>query len=299
MQPLRVLHSNSLRSSAPTDEPDRNYLVYSEARSFETELHPFLYSIKLSLRGCEKYWLPDRDYQLDPQHFLITNPAPHTYVRIDSEQSVQGLCIGFAPRFLQKLAAQMSTPLDAILEGRENRQQAIRFLEHPYAWEQNEGLSIFLQGLIRHWQADSIETTYNEDQFFWDLGESLLLQQQTVYQSLDRLEQRKKSTREELYRRVQQMEQLIQANYLEDLKIEDLARTACLSKYHAIRSYQKIKGQSPYQRILELRLAKARELVEAGLPLAEVAWQTRFSDRRALSRSVKKQFGHLPTAWRH
>ena len=77
--------------------------------------------------------------------------------------------------------------------------------------------------------------------------------------------------------------------------VDDLAKVACLSKYHALRSYQKIKRVTPYQKVLSLRLEESMRLISIWYSIAETAMLTQFSDRRALSRAFKKYFGYTPS----
>ena len=81
------------------------------------------------------------------------------------------------------------------------------------------------------------------------------------------------------------------------LSLEELARVACLSKYHFLRAFTCAYGVSPHEHQMQLRLALARTLVEAGEPLSSVAYDAGFADQSHLTRRFKQAFGVTPGAY--
>ena len=139
---------------------------------------------------------------------------------------------------------------------------------------------------------------YNEEEFYLSLAELLINLQLDIYSQVNKLQYVKLSTREEIYHRVTVMNDYIEANYKTDITIDQLSQLSCLSKYHAIRSYQKIFGITPYQKIQALRLSEAKQLILKGMPIKQVALETNFPDYRALSKQFKKHFYTTPTQFK-
>jgi len=79
--------------------------------------------------------------------------------------------------------------------------------------------------------------------------------------------------------------------------LTELARVACLSKYHFLRTFTRAYGCSPHAYQMRLRLALARALVEAGEPLSSVAYSAGFADQSHLTRRFKQAFGETPGAY--
>jgi AraC-like DNA-binding protein len=81
------------------------------------------------------------------------------------------------------------------------------------------------------------------------------------------------------------------------VSLAELARVACLSKYHFLRAFTRAYGCPPRTFQMRLRLALARELVEAGEPLSSVAYDAGFADQSHLTRRFKQAFGVTPGAY--
>lgn len=87
---------------------------------------------------------------------------------------------------------------------------------------------------------------------------------------------------------------LIQNNCTRAMRTEDLARELGVHRSHLIRCFSATVGMAPQTYIRQVRVAKARELICAGVALSEVALMLEFSDQAHLSREFKKVFGVPP-----
>jgi AraC-like DNA-binding protein len=95
----------------------------------------------------------------------------------------------------------------------------------------------------------------------------------------------------------------LEDHYRENVQLDVLAGVARLSKYHLIRAFTREIGTPPHDYLLQVRLARARDLLRRGKPLAWVASETGFYDQSALTRYFKRSFGvtpgHFASAYRH
>ncbi len=86
------------------------------------------------------------------------------------------------------------------------------------------------------------------------------------------------------------------ASFAESLSVDDLAKTANMSRFHFSRLFRDEVGQAPYQYLLKVRLARAAELLRSGhSSVTEAAISSGFSDFSRFSRMFKKHTGKLPT----
>ncbi|WP_222950713.1 helix-turn-helix domain-containing protein [Sphingomonas sp. JC676] len=100
--------------------------------------------------------------------------------------------------------------------------------------------------------------------------------------------------------RVQQVLDYVRAHLDTDLSVEKLAEVACLSVRQFSRLFRAETGATPARVIENLRLEKARFLLEQGrLPIAEIAKSTGFSDRERMRRSFLRSYGQSPRAVRN
>jgi AraC-like DNA-binding protein len=77
-------------------------------------------------------------------------------------------------------------------------------------------------------------------------------------------------------------------NYAEPVTLEDLARVANLSPYHFSRVFAEQTGMPPHAFQIQLRVARARELLRQGWPIPQVATHTGFADQSHLTRHFKR-----------
>lgn len=91
----------------------------------------------------------------------------------------------------------------------------------------------------------------------------------------------------------------IEASYVRDLGVEELAAVAGVSPSRLHFLCQRHLGSSPHRRLLERRLQAAREALAGGdAPLAVVARSCGFADAAALCRAFRRVTGCTPGRYR-
>src|SRR5689334_11243343 len=73
-----------------------------------------------------------------------------------------------------------------------------------------------------------------------------------------------------LWERVRQSRHFIDSNFHQPVDLETLAREACLSKFHFIRLFKSYYGRTPYQYLTEVRIARAKLLLQSGMMVSDV-----------------------------
>jgi AraC-like DNA-binding protein len=90
----------------------------------------------------------------------------------------------------------------------------------------------------------------------------------------------------------------IENDYASPLTIEDLAHTARMSRYHFSRVFRSQTGRSPYQALIETRVARAAERLRSGrTTVTEAALSTGFCDLGRFSRAFRRKMGTSPAAY--
>jgi AraC-like DNA-binding protein len=90
--------------------------------------------------------------------------------------------------------------------------------------------------------------------------------------------------------------------YLEDthadnVSLEELSRLANLSPFHLTRVFSKRVGMPPHAYQTQVRVARARELLLRGWPIALTAFETGFADQSHLTRHFKRLVGVPPGSY--
>jgi AraC-like DNA-binding protein len=96
--------------------------------------------------------------------------------------------------------------------------------------------------------------------------------------------------------RVAQAIAQMNAAYADPLGIDDLAKTARMSRFHFSRMFRDETGQAPYQYLLRVRVAKAAELLRGGHhSVTEAAFACGFTDLSRFASTFKKHTGKRPS----
>lgn len=82
--------------------------------------------------------------------------------------------------------------------------------------------------------------------------------------------------------------------FAEEVPLEELSALAGMSKCHLVHLFHREMGLPPHAYQIQLRVARARVLIAAGVPLAEVATMTGFADQSHLTRLFKRVVGMPP-----
>ncbi|HUQ59445.1 AraC family transcriptional regulator [Lentzea sp.] len=88
--------------------------------------------------------------------------------------------------------------------------------------------------------------------------------------------------------------QLIRQDRLRSTRTADLAREIGVNPSHLVRSFRTAIGVPPQTYVRQVRVARAGELICAGLELNDVAQRVNFADQPHLTREFKKVFGVPP-----
>ncbi len=76
--------------------------------------------------------------------------------------------------------------------------------------------------------------------------------------------------------------------------LDDLAHAARLSKFQTLRDFTRATGLTPHAYLIQRRIDVARNLIQSGKPLADIAHATGFADQSHLNRHFVRAFGLTP-----
>ena len=95
-------------------------------------------------------------------------------------------------------------------------------------------------------------------------------------------------------RPVRRAMELLRARLAESVTLDELAAHAGLDKFHLCRAFRSHVGLSPYAYLTQLRIARAKELLAAGVRPSEVAPQVGLYDQSQLNRHFRRIVGTTP-----
>ncbi len=122
------------------------------------------------------------------------------------------------------------------------------------------------------------------------LGETMCLRLPSV----------KRATRMELGRRVDRARYHILERFSDaELSLDEIARHACLSKYHLIRTFRACSGCTPMQFLTRVRTDAAHELIRtSSMPIGDIVAAVGYRNRAAFFRAFRNRYGAAPSTIR-
>jgi AraC-like DNA-binding protein len=99
-------------------------------------------------------------------------------------------------------------------------------------------------------------------------------------------------------RAVRLVQEYIDEHLAEHTSLKELSVIAGMSRYHLLRLFKQTAGLPPHAWRNQRRIHRARRLLSAGMPIADVALDSGFSDQSHFSRKFKPIVGTTPRRYR-
>lgn len=96
---------------------------------------------------------------------------------------------------------------------------------------------------------------------------------------------------------VQQARDYLEDHYAENVTLEQLASFVHVSPFHLLRVFRDAVGLPPHNYLTQVRVRRARQLLQASLRPAEVALAVGFTDQSHLTRHFKALVGVTPARY--
>ena len=256
-----------------------NAVLRARARQHYVKDYAGPFSIKSVTEGTVAWKIGGRALLVNRDSFLVLQQGEPYSMEIDERRAVSTLCVFFRDGFVESVCGSMvAQELDA-------GPAPVGMLARLHA--RDERVLPGMNALAGHLPD------------YLQLATDLLLLNEEVRRRVRMMPARRASTREELFRRVRRGQEFLHAGACEDFDLEQVARAACLSPYHFHRAFRQVFAKTPHQYRTELRLAKARRLLEGGeQSVTEVAAAVGFESLPSFSTLFRRSFGVPPAAVR-
>jgi AraC-like DNA-binding protein len=91
--------------------------------------------------------------------------------------------------------------------------------------------------------------------------------------------------------------EFLQARACDHISLEDASKASGVGLFHLIRLFQKHLGLTPYAYLTQVRIAKSRQLLRLGEPVAQVALDVGFADQAHFTKRFKQFTGTTPALY--
>ncbi len=98
---------------------------------------------------------------------------------------------------------------------------------------------------------------------------------------------------------VKRVRDYLEANYTENVTLEQLSAIANLSPFYLLRTFHKQVGLPPHGYLNQVRLVHAKCLLSQGWQISQVAQQTGYADQSHLTRQFKRMVGVTPGQYQY
>jgi AraC family transcriptional regulator len=100
--------------------------------------------------------------------------------------------------------------------------------------------------------------------------------------------------------RLRSVLEFIAANLHRDLTLDEIAKQLRLTPFHFAREFRNTTGQTPYQYVLDQRIALAKQLLRLRTrSVQEIAYEAGFNSPAHFVRAFHQRVGTTPGAWRN
>jgi AraC family transcriptional regulator len=270
-------------------------------RNHEYYVHdyPGPLSIKSMLRGDAVWETQQGRFQVNAQSFVVLNHREPYSMTIDS-RDCQGdvpetFCAFFKTGFVEDAWGSLTLSAAALLDDPFRECAPVGFFERLRP--KNGAIA----ARLRRMHAELAVATDGEslEPHFTALAYELLGLQSELAREMARVPVVRASTREELFRRLTLARSLIDASLDRPLRLDGIARAACLSPFHLHRLFARAFGETPHAYTTRRRLERARRLLaETEMPVTLACLECGFQSLGSFSALFRKRFGLSPSRFR-
>jgi AraC-like DNA-binding protein len=102
---------------------------------------------------------------------------------------------------------------------------------------------------------------------------------------------------EEARNEVSQIRERLADDLVTTPSLSDLATSVGMSRYQLLRRFEQLYGMAPFEWQRQVRIERARTLIETRSRLADVAVDCGFADQSHMTRAFVRHFGFTPGLW--
>jgi AraC-like DNA-binding protein len=93
---------------------------------------------------------------------------------------------------------------------------------------------------------------------------------------------------------LKRVREYIEEHFIRDIRLDELAKISCMSKFHFLRSFKKAYSITPHTFLIRVRISKAQQCMNIGKEFD----CSMFSDQSHFIRTFKQVFGVTPKKYR-
>lgn len=277
---------NSLNSDL-----SRSHIIHGKTKNHFADWAGHL-SLKTFKNGKAYYDAGGGHYGVGDNEYLVLNESQRYKITIDSETDVESFCIFFESGFAAEVNRCLrADPVQLLDDPEKPNSKPLNFVQKLYRSESLESLLFEVRNSIEQRSTDHV---WLKEKLHL-IMERLLEMRENTFHEIQQVPALRASTREELYKRIFRVRDFIAASYDQPITIAEMANVACLSPNHFLRSFKQIFRITPHKYLTNLRLGKAKYLLEhTDLSVITICHSVGFESQSSFSLLFRRNFGNSP-----
>jgi AraC family transcriptional regulator len=253
---------------------------------------PGPFSLFSTAKGKSFVSIDKKRITVSEDYFFLSNATQRYTLEIEKNQPSEVFNIHFGERWAEEVITGLSTN-KSLLDQPDQSVTDIHFYNKLFHKDEVVK-SIQNQLLICQPEGD-----LKQDELLFKLMCHLLKQQGFITQRSLLIPVIKSATREEILKRLFVATDFIYSYYHRSLSLEELAKISCLSKFHFLRLFKHIFQKTPHQFITEIRIEKARQLLQnPDIEIKQLARQLGFENASSFSRLFYNHLKIYPSQYK-
>ena len=280
----------------PPDYSDHYLFFELLKRPYETPERPANIGVLISAKGSCGYYVNGAKNPVHGDQVFFINRGSSLAIR-NTETETAPVLLFFHSRLPDLVQYSLFYGGDVLLE------KPFDSLPFDFSWLER----IHADAQLHHAVFSLIEigggcssfAALHADMIIRKLFEDLLLKNQDAYKLSQNVQAVKASTRLEIFRRISTARDWMDAHYSDDITLEDIGAVAAMNSQHFLRMFKQVYSITPHQYLIDVKLRKARELLEStGMTINEICQAIGFESVFSFSVLFKKRFGLPPGGFR-
>jgi AraC family transcriptional regulator len=254
-------------------------------------------SIKCAFGGKEYYHFPNNSLAVGAENFLILNEGTTYRSSIRSEHPTESYSLNFTGENISQVVSCLASNHDRQLDDPfQYNGEPLRFVEKLY--KHDNFLSDQLL-TIRKMVKEKNRDPHQYVEMSYALLENLVLLHKKINIEIDNVKAKRRSTKEELYKRLNLAKDYMDCFFSEEISLDDLSKICFLNPFYLLREFKKNFNITPHQYLMNQRLAQAEILLlESDISITELGKKVGFQDLSSFSKLFKRYAGFSPENFR-
>ncbi|HEY0899606.1 MAG TPA: AraC family transcriptional regulator [Sphingobacteriaceae bacterium] len=253
-------------------------------------------TMTLVLSGSEQVDIGRKNINLYPGNFLVL-PQGARYSRLaQSDEPVTSLSLSFSPGFIREFCNKQDAE-ESIIIGLFGHHDPNQMPVWMFPFRNDFRYTVL--NLKRNLEQGLLDDSLLNQYLFHCLLNYYRIFRKEVLEKTGSLSFSNPVTRNDIMKRLVLAKDFIQSNYDRKIGLKDVAREACLSVNHLLRTFQQVYHKSPHQYLLQVRFERARYLLlNTESSVKEIAGRVGFDCPSSFIRHFRSTFSETPAHYR-